>query len=302
MKRQRYRRNVTIKREIVEKKNNFCKSFINLESNYFLDYFLGQTRSISSYGNEFGQMNKFQIRFKNILPEYKTKQSIHEMEMKEKRRRQTQLMEDMAILKLRKGIQDISKSKTIIQTLKMLKTSNQECNESAKQIKQSQSERSKQKKKRRHSCQCSDCGKMSEKQIRHQNDPFFDKFNKFLQQIKNSSSTSRRNKYQNKLKSQIQQENLKISYINQNKSPINKYKSVSRTTKLLLEQSQTKIFQHNQRYSAFPSQRVKTEPTQSSPRSFKLYPIQLNKLRKGQSTYKLIHLKDSFKTLASIYR
>ncbi|CAD8074380.1 unnamed protein product [Paramecium sonneborni] len=301
MKRQRNRRNVTIKREIVEKKNNLCQSFINVENKYILDCFHGQTRSISSYGNEFGWMSKFQIRFKNILPDYKTKQSIHEIEIKEKRRRQTQLMEDMAILKLRRGIQDMNKSKTIIQTLKMLKTSNQEFHETIKQLKQTSNQKSTQR-KRRHSCYCSQCGKMSEKQIRHQNDPFFDKFNKFLQQIKNSNSTPRRNKYQNKLKSQIQQENMKISYISQNKSPINKYKSVSRTTKLLLEQSQTKIFQYNQRYSAFPSQRVKTEPTQLSPRSFKLYPIQLKKLRQVQSTYKSNQLKDSFKTLASIYR
>ncbi|CAK77077.1 unnamed protein product (macronuclear) [Paramecium tetraurelia] len=301
MKRYRNRRNVTVKREIVQKKNKFCQSFVNLESKYILDYSHGQTRRISCYGDEFGSMNKFQTRFKNILPEFKTKQSIHEIEKREKRRRQTQLMEDVAILKFRRGIQDNSKSKTIVQTLKMLKTSNQDFDEIVKQIKQP-SKNDNINRRRRYSCYCTQCGKMSEKQIRHQNDPFFDKINKFLQQIKNQSSKLRRHKFQDKLKSHISQENIKISYVSQNKSPINKYKSVSRTTKLLLEQSQTKIFQYSQRYSAFPSHRVKTEPTQSSPRSFKLYPIQLNKLRQGQSTYKSIHLKDSFKTLASIYR
>ena len=41
MKRQLNRRNVTIKREIVEKKNKICHSFINLESKYHFDCFNG---------------------------------------------------------------------------------------------------------------------------------------------------------------------------------------------------------------------------------------------------------------------
>ncbi|CAD8058111.1 unnamed protein product [Paramecium primaurelia] len=297
IKRERFRRNVTIKREIVEKKNKNCKSFVNLENKNLLDCFHEQTRSISCYGTEFGQLNKFQIRFKNILPNYKTKQSIQENEMNEKIRMQTQNIEDETILQFQRGIQDINKSKTIIQTLKILKTSKQD--EFVKQIKQPYINI---KRKRRNSCYCQLCGKMNEKQIRHQNDPYFDKFNMFQQQRRNSICSQNRKKYQDKLKSQIQQENIKISYISQNKSPINKYKNVSRTTKLILEQTQIKILQQGQRYSALPSQRIKTEPTQSSPRSFKLYPIQLNKLRLGQSTYKQNHLKESFKTLANIYR
>ncbi|CAK77948.1 unnamed protein product (macronuclear) [Paramecium tetraurelia] len=301
MKRERYRKNVTIKREILEKKNKISQSFVNLESRNFSDCFQEQTRSFSCYGTEFGQLNKFQIRFKNILPDYKTKQSIHENEMNEKKRRQTLNIENVDILKFYRGIYDINKSKTLIKTLKMLKTSKQDFDEVSKQIKQPHKDINK-KKKRRSSCYCALSGKMSEKQIRYQHDPYFDKFNMFQQQRKLSICLTNRKRYQDKLKSQIQQENIKISYISQNKSPINKYKCVSRTTKLILEQTQTKILQQGLRYSALPSQRFKTEPAQSSPRSFKLYPIQLNKLRLGQSTFRSSHLKESFKTLANIYR
>ncbi|CAD8145619.1 unnamed protein product [Paramecium pentaurelia] len=307
MKRQISKKDYTIKCEIVQNTISNSRSFKILHvQDDLLEQSKGLTRRKSCYSSLFGYMNKFQNRYHNILPDFKTKYSTQDKETKETYRRQTQIAEDTVIRKFRRGLQELSKCQTVIQTLKMLKNKNKNIQNFIKQMR-IPNDKIVLEKTRRNSCLCSECGSQSKFQLTHQNDPFFNFFNynEFLKR-----KIIKINPKVNKLLTQIQSENLKKCFIIENKSQINKYKTVSRTTNLLLKLSQTKPISQSQRQYSIQSKRIKTELTQYSPKVFK---FQLNqnaqmKSRKiaNYSNYQSMitnnQTKDSFRSLASIYK
>ncbi|CAD8064928.1 unnamed protein product [Paramecium sonneborni] len=299
MKRQISKREQTIKCEIFQNKMSKSKSFMILQiPDENFDQQKRMQRRMSCYSLFFGYLNKFQIQHHNIAPEFKTKYSTQDKEIKETNRRKTQIAEDTVIKRFRRGVQEITKCKTVIQTLKMLQKKNKNIQDFINQIK-TPKDSVLLKKTRRNSCYCSECGQQSQFQQKHQNDPFFNFFNynEFLKRqiIKIAP------KFQNKLFS-LQQENLQRSYVLENKSLIYKYKTVSKTTNLLIKLSQQKL----PKQSIIPSQRVKTELTQCSQKSFK-FQLKKNAQIRSRNQLNLYSMttnqtKDSFRSLASIYK
>ncbi|CAK69041.1 unnamed protein product (macronuclear) [Paramecium tetraurelia] len=306
MRRQISKKDYTIKCEIVLNKISNSRSFNILQvQNDEIEQPRGLTRRKSCYSQLFGYMNKFQNRYHNILPELKTKYCTQDKETKETYRRQTQIAEDTVIRKFRRGLQELTKCQTVIQTLKMLKTKNRNIQNFIKQMR-TPNDKIVQEKTRRNSCFCSECGSQSQFQLTHQNDPYFNYFN-YNEFLKRKIIDPKINRFKNKLLTHIQLENMKKSFVNENKSQINKYRTVSRTTNLLLKLSSTKLSNFDQRQFSIQSKRVKTEFTQCSPKSFKQYSSQTTKQRKfvTYSNYQSMvtnQTKDSFKSLASIYK